>query len=235
MIKDIPSEKMKIIFLGPPGSGKGTYSSRVSTSKNWPHISTGDLLREEVKNSTELGNKAKTYMDEGKLVPDEVIIDMLKKRIEQEDCKEGFILDGFPRTLPQASALENITQIDVVINLYVPEHVIIGKILARRTCENCGDIYNIADIKFGPNNEYRMPPLGPKVEGICDKCGGKLISRSDETEDVIKNRLKVYSEQTEPLVKFYTDKGLVKQVDVIGPPEIMVPKILEILNGLKSE
>jgi len=223
---------MKIIFMGPPGSGKGTYSSRIGAQKEWAHISTGDMLRAEIKNESELGTEAKKYMDEGKLVPDELIINMLKNRIEQDDCKSGFILDGFPRTIPQAESLETVTKMDVVINLAVPEHVIIGKILARRTCEKCGNIYNIADITFGPNNEYRMPPLSPKVEGICDKCGGKLVSRSDETEEIIKNRLKIYKEQTEPLVNFYKEKGLLKDVDVIGPPNVMVPKILEVLDGM---
>ncbi|MFH1977972.1 MAG: adenylate kinase [Candidatus Aenigmatarchaeota archaeon] len=221
---------MKIIFLGPPGSGKGTYSSRIGKQKSWAHISTGDILREEVRNNTELGMKAKSHMDSGGLVPDDLIIGMFKKRIEQDDCKEGFILDGFPRTIAQAEALSGITQIDVVINLQVPEHVIIGKILARRTCEKCGNIYNIADIRFGPNNEYRMPPLNPEKEGICDKCGGNLVSRNDETEDLIKHRLATYREQTEPLEKYYDEKQLLKNVQVIGPPDIMVPKILEVLE-----
>lgn len=217
---------MKLIFLGPPGSGKGTYASRICDQKDWVHISTGNLLRDQVKKQTELGLEAKKYMDEGGLVPDEIVISMLKERMEKDDCKKGYILDGFPRTIPQAEALKNITDIDIVVNLSIPDWVLIEKILARRTCENCGDMYNVADIRFGPNNEYHMPPLNPKVEGRCDKCGGKLVSRSDETKEVIENRLKVYTEQTEPLIKYYREKGLVKDVDVTGSPVVMVPKIL---------
>lgn len=221
---------MKIIFLGPPGSGKGTYSSRIGEKNNWAHISTGDMLREEIKKETEPGIEAKKFMDEGKLVPDDLIINMLKGRIEKDDCKDGFILDGFPRTIPQAEALQGITDIDVVINLVISELVIVEKMLARRTCENCGNLYNIADIKFGPNDEYVMPPINPKVEGKCDKCGGNLVSRSDETKEIIENRLKIYREQTEPLINYYKEKGLLKEVEVIGPPNIMVPKILEVLG-----
>ena len=224
---------MKLIFLGPPGAGKGTYSSRICEKNKWAHISTGDLLREEVADNTELGMKAKKYMDKGSLVPDEIVINMLKNRLEKDDCKKGFILDGFPRTIEQTEALDKITKIDAVINLVIPEWVLVKKILARRTCEECGDIYNIADIKFGPNNKYEMPPVSPKVEGICDKCGGRLVSRSDETEEVIKNRLKIYNEETEPLIKYYKEKNLLTNVDVTGSPEVMVPKILNVLKGLK--
>ena len=221
---------MNLIFLGPPGAGKGTYASRICGKKGWAHISTGDLLREEVKNQTELGNEAKQYMDQGKLVPDELVIKMLSGRLERDDCKEGFVLDGFPRTITQAEALENITKIHAVVNLKIPDWVLIEKILARRTCEKCGDIYNVADIRFGPNKEYHMPPMNPKEKGICNKCGGRLVSRSDETEDIIKKRLEVYREQTEPLIDYYREKGLLKDVDVTGPPEVMVPKIMEIIG-----
>lgn len=221
---------MRLIFLGPPGSGKGTYSSRISAKKGWAHISTGDLLRENVKNQTDTGIKAKKYMDEGGLVPDEIVIDMLNERLQKDDCKEGFILDGFPRTVAQADALEKITSIDIVINLKMPPEVVSEKILARRTCENCGDLYNVADIRFGPNNEYHLPPMSPRVEGKCDKCGGNLVSRSDETREVIENRLNVYAEQTEPLIKHYSDKGLLRDVAVVGSPEIMVPKILGVIG-----
>lgn len=221
---------MKLIFLGPPGAGKGTYSSRICEQRGWIHISTGDIFRENIKNQTEIGMKANEYMNRGELVPDEIVIGMVEDRIKQPDCENGFIFDGFPRTLPQAEALEKITNIDSVINLVITDWVLIEKILARRTCEKCGQIYNIADIRFGPNNEYHMPPVSPKVEGVCDKCGGKLISRSDETEEVIKNRLNIYKEQTEPLINYYRQKGILKDVDVTGPPEAMVPKILGVLG-----
>ena len=182
------------------------------------------MLRAETKNESDLGKEAKKYMNEGKLVPDELIINMLKNRIGKDDCKNGFILDGFPRTIPQAEALENVTKMDVVINLSVPEHVIIGKILARRTCEKCGNIYNIADI----NREgIKMPPILPKQEGICDKCGGNLIQRKDDNEHTIKERIKTYYKQSAPLLNFYKESGILINIDVVGPPEIMVPKIIE--------
>jgi adenylate kinase len=221
---------MKVIFLGPPGAGKGTYASRICEKKSWAHISTGDLLREEVKSQSDLGLEAKKHMDKGTLVPDDIVIGMLKQRLEQDDSKNGFILDGFPRTTAQADALGGITKIEAVMNLTIPDWVLIGKILARRTCEKCGDIYNIADIKFGPNDSYHMPPLKPKVEGVCDKCGGKVVSRSDETEDIIKNRLSVYREQTEPLIKYYREKNLLKDVEVTGSPDVMVPKLMGVLG-----
>lgn len=220
---------MKLIFLGPPGSGKGTYSSIICEQKEWIHISTGELLR-AARDDSEYGKTIIHYQDTGGLVPDEIVLILLKKRLEQPDAKKGFILDGFPRTIPQADALKNITDIDIVINLKMPDEVIVEKILARRTCENCGEIYNVADITFGPNKEYRMPPISPKVEGKCDKCGGKLIRRSDETKEVIQNRLETYRKQTEPLIKYYAEKGLVRGVDVIGPPEVMVPIILEVIG-----
>jgi len=221
---------MRLIFLGPPGAGKGTYSSRICEKEGWAHISTGDLLREEVRKATGLGVKAKEYMDSGKLVPDELVINMLKTRLKGDDCKKGFILDGFPRTREQAEALDSITRIDAVLNLRIPDWVLIEKILARRTCEKCGDIYNVADIRFGPNDEYHMPPMKPNVEGKCDKCGGKLVSRSDETEDVIKQRLETYRQQTEPLIKYYRDRRLLRNVDVTASSAVMVPKIMGILG-----
>ncbi len=221
---------MNLIFIGPPGAGKGTYSSRICRQKRLAHISTGDLLRGEIKKQSKLGLEAKKYMDEGKLVPDKTVIEMLKQRLGAEDCKKGFILDGFPRTITQAQALDSITKIHAVINLIIPDWVLIEKILARRTCENCGDIYNVADIRFGPDKKYHMPPMNPKIKGKCDRCGGKLISRSDETEEIIKKRLVVYREQTEPLINYYREKGLLKDVNVTGPPEIMVPKIIDILG-----
>ena len=226
---------MKLIFLGPPGAGKGTYSTRICDQKGWAHISTGDILRENIKNQTEVGVKAKEFMDKGELVPDDMVINMVKARLQNPDAQTGFIFDGFPRTIAQAQALEGITPIDMVINLVIPDWVLIEKILARRTCEKCGDIYNIADIKFGPNDSYEMPPVAPKQEGICDKCGGNLVSRSDETEEIIQNRLNVYKEQTQPLIDFYKEKGLLKDVDVTGSPQIMVPKIIQVLEGSQQE
>jgi adenylate kinase len=218
---------MNIVFLGPPGSGKGTYASRIAPQMGIPQISTGDLLREAVAKKTPVGRKAEDYMNKGQLVPDEIIMQMVKERLSRPDAKKGFIFDGFPRTIPQADALGGMSKIDVVINIRLPDAIIIQKILARRTCEKCGQIYNIADIKFG---KIRMPPVSPKKEGVCDKCGGKLVSRSDETEKIIKDRLDVYRKQTQPLIDYYTKRGLLRNVDVIGPPEVMVPLIIAEIN-----
>lgn len=214
---------MNIVFLGPPGSGKGTYSSRSAPQLGIPHISTGDLLREAVAKKTPVGKKAEGYIKKGDLVPDGIIMQIVKERLSRPDAKPGFIFDGFPRTIEQADELEKIRKVELVINLRIPDKVIIEKILARRTCEKCGDIYNIADIHFGKVN---MPPVLPKKPGVCDKCGGRLVSRSDETEQVIKDRLNVYRKQTQPLIDYYSKRKLVRHVDVIGSPEVMVPKIM---------
>jgi adenylate kinase len=210
---------MKMIFLGPPGVGKGTYASRLAPKMGILHISTGDLFREEIKEGTELGKKAKEYMDEGNLVPDELVIDMLKHRIEKPDAKNGFILDGFPRTIPQAEALDKAVDMDVVVNIKQKDHVLIEKISARRVCKKCGEIYNLAYIK---EEGLDMPPVLPKIEGKCDKCGGKLLHRDDDKEEVVRDRLEVYKKQTAPLIDFYKKKGLIVDVVVIGGPEVMV-------------
>jgi len=215
---------MNIVFLGPPGSGKGTYASRISPQLGIPHISTGDLLRDAVAKKTPVGKKAEGYMKKGALVPDDVIMQMVKERLAWKDAKPGFIFDGFPRTISQADSLGGMSSVDVVINLRLPDSVIIQKILARRTCEKCGSIYNIADIHFGKVN---MPPVSPKKAGVCDKCGGRLVSRSDETEKIIKDRLDVYRKETQPLIDYYSKKKLLRNVDVIGPPEVMVPIIMK--------
>ncbi|MCX6814405.1 MAG: adenylate kinase [Candidatus Aenigmarchaeota archaeon] len=222
---------MNIVFLGPPGSGKGTYASRIAPQLGIPHISTGDLLREAVAKKTPLGKKAESYMKKGALVPDDIIMQIVKERLGKKDARPGFIFDGFPRTIEQADSLERIRRVEIVINLKIPDFVIIQKILARRTCEKCGEIYNIAHIKFGKVN---MPPVSPKKLGICDKCGGKLVSRSDETEQIIKDRLDVYRKQTQPLIDYYTKKKLLRNVDVIGSPEVMVPIIMAEIKKSKK-
>ena len=222
---------MKQIFLGPPGSGKGTYSKRIAPKYNIPHISTGDLLREHIKNQTEIGKKVMEYTNQGKLVPDEIIIEIIKERINKEDCQKGFILDGFPRTIKQAKTLKEITEIRVVFNLVIPEEILIEKICARRVCKNCGEIYNLAEINKG---EIRMPAMKPKVENICDKCKGPLIQRDDDNEETVKKRLKVYKEQTQPLIEFYKQENLLKDIYITGPPEEMAQKIIEELEKIKS-
>jgi len=222
---------MRKIFLGPPGSGKGTYSKRISPIRNIPHISTGDLFRENIKNETEIGKKAKQYIKEGKLMPDDITIKMLKRRISQDDCKKGFILDGFPRTMEQAKVLQGLKEIDVVLNLVIPEDILIEKICARRICKNCGDIYNIADIN---RQGIKMPPMNPKEKGKCDKCGGELIQRKDDNEKIVKERLDIYKRETQPLIDFYKNLGILKDVKITSSPEIMVSVILNVLGEFEK-
>jgi len=214
---------MKIILLGPPGSGKGTYASRLSGLLNIPQIATGDIFREEIKKQTELGKKIEEIVKSGELVPDDIVIDVIKKRLDQDDAKNGFILDGFPRTLEQAEELSKITKIDIVINLIVPEDIIIQRLSTRRICRKCGAVFNTITLKS-------------KVEGICDECKGELYQRKDDTLEVIKERINIYERQTEPLIKYYEDvlKDVsCDQADI--PPEIIVNKIMKILNTLKRE
>ena len=197
----------RLIVLGAPGSGKGSQCKWITRDYNVPHISTGDIFRKNISEGTELGKKAKEYMDKGALVPDELVIDLLKSRLDESDCiEQGFLLDGFPRTLSQAEALSEYLEskgiaLDKVINLDVPDEEIMSRALNRRTCENpeCKEIYNMRD----------NPPI---VEGICDKCGAKLFVRDDDNEETVSNRLHVYHSQTEPLIKYYTEKGVLSTV-----------------------
>ncbi|MBQ1801822.1 MAG: adenylate kinase [Lachnobacterium sp.] len=196
---------MKIIMLGAPGAGKGTQAKQISTKYQIPHISTGDIFRANIKNGTDLGKKAKEYMDKGALVPDELTCDLVMDRIQQEDCKNGFILDGFPRTIPQAEALENALTaaqqtMDYAINVDVPDENIIKRMGGRRACLNCGATYHV---EFNPT----------KVEGVCDSCGSEIVLREDDKPETVKNRLNVYHNQTQPLIDFYNKKGILKTVD----------------------
>ncbi len=204
---------MRLIILGAPGSGKGSQCKWITRDYDVPHISTGDILRKNIAEGTTLGQKAKGYIDQGALVPDELVVDILKARLQEDDCKEkGFLLDGFPRTISQAEALEEFlndagVSIDKVINLHVPDEEIMARAINRRTCENaeCKEIYNLRD---NP----------PKAEGICDKCGSNLFQRADDNEETVKNRLIVYHNQTEPLIEFYTKRGLV--ATIVGQEDI---------------
>lgn len=191
---------MRIILLGLPGAGKGTQARTITKKLNIPHISTGDILRQASEDRTLLGLKAKEYMDKGHLVPDDLMIDLIKKRIKREDCKKGFLLDGFPRTMPQAEALEKISNIDKVIKLRIENEVAIERLSGRRTCKRCGAIYHII---------Y----LPPKREGICDRCGEELIIREDDKREAILKRLEVYKEETRPLIKYYREKELLTIID----------------------
>lgn len=196
---------MKIIMLGAPGAGKGTQAQMIADKYGIPHISTGDIFRENVKKGTELGMEAKKYMDQGLLVPDELTVKILLDRVAQSDCKNGYVLDGFPRTIPQAEVLDKaITElgekIDYAINVDVPDENIIRRMSGRRACLACGATYHIEHIP-------------PKQEGICDKCGKELVQRDDDKEETVKNRLDVYHKQTQPLIDFYTKQGVLRTVD----------------------
>ena len=196
---------MKIIMLGAPGAGKGTQAKMIAAKYGIPHISTGDIFRANIKNGTELGAKAKQYMDKGELVPDELVVDLVIDRFKEPDCANGYVLDGFPRTIPQAEALDKALTaigetVDYAINVEVPDENIIKRMGGRRACVGCGATYHIV---YSPT----------KVEGKCDTCGADLIIRDDDKPETVKNRLSVYHEQTQPLIDYYTKKGIIKEVD----------------------
>jgi adenylate kinase len=197
---------MNIVLLGPPGVGKGTYAGFLSKKYNIPNISVGDLFRNAIKNETPLGLKIKSYVSSGDLVPDEIVIELIKNRLDEPDCKRGFLLDGFPRTVPQAEAMLKFKNVDVALNFVAPDEEIMERIGGRRTCNKCGAIYHIKNVP-------------PKVEGICDKCGGELIQRADEKPEVIKNRLVVYREKTQPVADYLRTKGLLADIDAKYPIE----------------
>ena len=196
---------MKIIMLGAPGAGKGTQAKKIAEKYSIPHISTGDIFRANIKNGTELGIKAKTYMDQGLLVPDELVVDLVVDRVNQEDCANGYVLDGFPRTIPQAEALDQALAalgqaMDYAINVEVPDENIVNRMSGRRACVDCGATYHIA---YAPT----------KVENVCDNCGGGLILRDDDKPETVQKRLNVYHEQTQPLIDYYTAKNILVEVD----------------------
>ena len=202
---------MRLILLGPPGAGKGTQAASVIERFTIPHLSTGDMLRDHVKRGTVLGVEAKSFMDSGKLVPDGLIIAMMEDRLRQEDCGRGFLLDGFPRTLPQAEALDALlsrlgVSLDAVVLLDVTDVVVVERLCGRRVCKDCGAIYHVS---FHPS----------QVSGICDLCGGELVQRDDDREDVIRKRLGVYHEQTSPLVAYYEKQDILRRVNAEGAPD----------------
>ena len=196
---------MKIILMGPPGAGKGTQAEKLVDLYQIPHISTGDMFRKAQKDGTELGLKAKSYMDQGQLVPDEVTVGIVKERLAEADCKEGFLLDGFPRTVQQADALDTILAeldmaLDCVVNIEVDKAFLVDRLTGRRVCRTCGATYHIAN-------------KAPKVEGVCDKCGGELYQRGDDTIETVSNRLDVYAAQTAPLIDYFKSKGIMSSID----------------------
>ena len=213
---------MKIIMLGAPGAGKGTQAQMICDKYNIPHISTGDLFRSNIKNGTELGKKAKEYMDKGQLVPDELTVELLLDRVAKEDCKDGYVLDGFPRTIPQADVLDKeltklSDKIDFAINVEVPDENIVRRMSGRRACLKCGATYHIEHIP-------------PKQEGICDRCGSELVQRDDDKPETVQNRLSVYHEQTQPLIDYYQNAGVLKQVDGTKDMNDVFTDIVDILS-----
>ena len=214
---------MNAIIFGAPGAGKGTYSSRLKAKLGVDVITMGDIFRENLKADTPLGRKVKSYVEKGLLVPDDIVIDVLKQRLNEVPKGKGFILDGYPRTVAQAETLEGIAKIDVILLQMVPDWIIIERLSSRRICKNCGAVYNIRFLK-------------PKVEGVCDKCGGQLYQRSDDTPEVIKQRLQVYQEQTSPLLRYYKEKQvpfIVSSITALDtPPEPIVEEMIKELKKL---
>jgi len=214
---------MNLILLGPPGAGKGTQAQMIVDRYHLPQISTGDILRAAVKEGTSLGKQAKTFMDRGQLVPDEVVIGIIDERLGASDCKTGFILDGFPRTAPQAEALQAILTrigklVDHVINIEVDPEELVRRLTGRRTCNNCGGMFHIL---FHP----------PKKEGVCDRCGGTLYQREDDGEETIRTRLKEYEKQTAPLIQYYQNKKLLRSIRGVGGQNQIFEQIIRVLDA----
>lgn len=214
---------MKIIMLGAPGAGKGTHAKKITEKFGIPAISTGDIFRENIKNGTELGKKAKEYMDVGNLVPDELVCDLVVDRLKQDDCKNGYILDGFPRTIPQAEALtaalaKDDDAIDYALEIFLEDQAIIDRMSGRRVCKSCGATYHVVNIP-------------PKTEGVCDECDGELIVRDDDAPETVKKRLDVYHEQTAPLIDYYKKQGILKVIDGSKGLDTCFEEICGILEG----
>ncbi len=213
---------MRLILLGPPGAGKGTQAERLVAKYQIPQISTGDILRAAVRDGTDLGKTAKSYMDSGGLVPDAVVIGIIEERLKEDDCANGYILDGFPRTVAQADALKNVLAgmgqaIDHVVSVEVPNEDLVERLSGRRSCK-CGAMYHVT---FNP----------PKKEGVCDKCGGELFQRADDQEETIRSRLAVYEEQTAPLIAYYEKAGLLRRIDGVGSLDEIFGRIVEAIGG----
>jgi adenylate kinase len=214
---------MRLILLGPPGAGKGTQAEFIVEKYGIPHISTGDIFRKNIKEGTELGKRAKSFMDKGELVPDSLVVELVGDRLNQEDCKAGFLLDGFPRTEFQAQELDKILgalgiELNAAINIIVNPSVLVARAIGRRICKNCGATYHIENNK-------------PQVEGVCDKCGGELYQRADDVEETVKNRISVYTNETMPLISYYGAQD--KLIDIKGEQDIKVV-FADIVNALKD-
>ncbi len=219
---------MRLVLVGPPGAGKGTQAQFVAEHTGVPKISTGDIFRANVGAGTELGLKAKAFMDRGDLVPDDVTIDMVRERLREADALEGFLLDGFPRTVPQAQTLDDIlretadTKLDVVLELVVDSDEVVRRLSGRRTCRTCNHIWHV---DFDP----------PRVEGICDIDGGELFQRDDDLPETVKNRLEVYEEQTAPLVAYYANRGVLIGIDATGPVDDVTQRAIDALRPLRRD
>ena len=214
---------MNLILFGAPDAGKGTYAARLSSLFGIESIATGDMFREEIKKDSSLGRRVSEYVRSGKLVPDDIVIDILAERLRAKEAERGFILDGFPRTVLQAEALDKLVKVDAIVQIVVPEWIIVERLSNRRVCSKCGAIYNLRYLK-------------PKKEGICDKCGGKLYQREDDKPEVVTERLKVYERQTQPLLEYYHKKTPIIKIennDIDSPPETIVDKIVEELKKAK--
>ncbi len=211
---------MKLIFLGPPGAGKGTLAGHVSAEYSIPQISTGDIFRDAIKRETELGKKVKEIVGRGDLVPDDLTVSLVRERLAQPDARKGYILDGFPRTIPQAEALEGFQKLDAVVNFAIDDALVIERLSGREICKNCGAIYHVKN----------MPS---KVKGVCDRCGGPVVTRPDDSRESIMNRLEVYRKQTEPLISFYRKKSLLKDIDSSKSPEDTLKQIRKALGKRK--
>ncbi|MDX1620543.1 MAG: adenylate kinase [Nitriliruptorales bacterium] len=212
---------LRVIMLGPPGAGKGTQAARICEAYDIPHISTGDIFRANVKGGTELGKKAQEYMDRGELVPDEIVIGMVADRLDEPDTESGFNLDGFPRTVPQAQALEDLLvdrgePLDVVLRFAIEESEVVRRLTGRRTCRDCGAVYHV-------------DTRPPAEAGVCDECGGDVVQRDDDREEVVMNRLEVYRRQTEPLEYFYWERGLLRDVTAVGSVDEVTERALNVL------
>jgi adenylate kinase len=213
---------VRLVLVGPPGAGKGTQAAFIAQARSIPKISTGDIFRANVRQGTELGVKAKTFMDAGDLVPDEITIGMVRNRLAEDDAVKGFLLDGFPRNVPQAEVLGQMldgmgTRLDVVLELVVDDDEVVRRLSGRRTCRNCGHIWHL---DFDP----------PSVEGLCDRCGGDLFQRDDDRSETVRHRLEVYADQTSPLVAYYAEKGILIGIDATGPVDNVTDRALDALR-----
>jgi len=214
-------DPLRVIMLGPPGAGKGTQSARIALAYGVPHIATGEIFRHNVSDGTELGQKAKSYMDDGELVPDDIVVAMIRQRLAEADVANGFVLDGFPRTVPQAQSLEELLAdidhpIEVVLRFAIDDDEVVRRISSRRTCVECGATYQAG-----------VRP--PKVDATCDRCGNEVVQRDDDTEAVVRHRLEVYHRQTEPLEFFYWQRGLLRDVEAIGTIDDVTERALKVL------